>query len=87
MAIEQFFTEETALVFTNGTVVKGSKEVSNAIMSCCRAYAGGYMKAAAPVILIAGGVIGAGTVIVVVAVQNEIRDKKIQNYIKRKLRK
>ena len=87
MAIEEFFTDETTLVFTDGNIVKGAKEVSGVIMNCCRAYTAGYMKAVSPYILVAGAVIGAGTVTVVVAVQNEIKDKKIQNYIKRKLGK
>ena len=87
MSIERFFTDDTVLVFTNGNTVKGAKEVSNAIMGCCRAYTAGYMKATAPIILVTGAVIGGVTTIIVVGVRNEIKDKKIQNYVKSKLGK
>lgn len=87
MSFERIFTDDTVLVFVNGDTVKGAKEVGNVIVGCCRAYTAGYMKVTTPIILVTGAVLGAGITTIVVGVRNEIKDKKIQNYVKSKLGK
>ena len=78
MTIDQILTDETTLVFTNGEVIKGAKEVGDVIMACCRVYTRAYMQAYLKSFttraLVTGGVIAAGTVTVIV-IRNKIKDK------------
>jgi hypothetical protein len=43
--VSRLFSEETKIVFKDGSVIEGSEKVANLILKCCDAYNKGYLGA------------------------------------------
>jgi ribosomal protein L10 len=61
--MSKLLTEETAIIFTDGTVIKGAREVSEFIVRCNKMYTLGYITGLARLGMMGIGVgIGMGVV-------------------------
>ena len=48
--LAKLFTDETKLVFANGTVIEGAEKVTEVIVECCKAYTKGYLSVLIPAV-------------------------------------
>lgn len=78
--LEALLTDECTLAFTDGTVIKGAKAVSGAILECSKQYTKGYLHGRR----IATGqtILAVGVVVIGVAafgyVSEKIEEKKLR---------
>jgi hypothetical protein len=75
--IKKYLTEESAIHFTDGTVFKGSEDVSKAIFGMCESYKKGYEESIKSVALYA--IVGIVVTVAGVQLSKMIKDKLKRN--------
>ena len=77
--VSEFFTDESKLVFKDGTIMEGAEEVGKHLLRCCEEYNKGYLEGKSKVALFYGAMVLGGAIGVVSVISARKLIKKLNS--------